>query len=128
MALEESQSTARNLPMRTSSSSTLALVFYLWLTLARTPTEVSSSSALLRPTGLMESIVSSVMLPREWTLSRRLSLSEAKAVLPPQRSSLRTADSLHKLALRVNYNKCCNALTHVVGYLGKRQIVGCNPF
>ena len=51
----ENQFTAKNLKMKISSSSIQVLAFSRWLTLAKTPMEVSSSCAPRKLTGLITS-------------------------------------------------------------------------
>ena len=58
MELEESQSTELSLLMKISSSSTIKLASYRWLTLVPTQTDLNSSSLLLSAHGLMESMSS----------------------------------------------------------------------
>merc|ERR1712200_90620 len=60
MALEERAFMVPNLQMRTSRGSTLNLDFCQWLTLDPTQMAHSSSSLLIRPLGLMESMLSLV--------------------------------------------------------------------
>jgi len=71
--------------MRTSSSSTLALVISRWQTPARTPTDRNSSSALSRPVSSTASTSSLARLSRAWMLFAQWSEPVQQAAPPPRR-------------------------------------------
>lgn len=109
MELEENPFMDECFQMRTSRWSTLDQVFCLWPMLDPTPMDLSSSSALLKQNGWMASMLSLAAWRRDWTWSRKWSLSVHGSGDPPRRSLSQTVESSSRLHVDVvTVISCCN--------------------
>ena len=92
-------SMVRNSQMRTSSSSTLDLGSYQWQTQDQIPMDLSSSFALSRLPGLMESTACSDLLWMAWMWSRLSRAMGPKLERQQNRSRLKTVDSFEEFLI-----------------------------
>jgi hypothetical protein len=103
-APEASPSMAKSSKMRTSSSSTLALVFSPWPMPARAPMDLNFSYALPRPLGWTGNMWCLARWSRGWRWWRRWRRWAARAERPASLCSWRTAVLWEKIAFGSKYS------------------------